>query len=287
MARGRGKSKIDDDDGLLAAVEEGRPEHVAVVAAAEPVSARQPGYGEFEIDIEEVLRQTLPSALMQVEAAPLNQAAVNRVPLGAKGAYMLFLHEDRVYAGKTDTRHGFRERLSRHAQSVQHRVGLNPADVHFKALRILVFSAFDVEAILINEVRRLYPNALRWNDSGFGSNDPGRKRDDGEPADFDKKFPIDIDIELQGISTEDLTVSRLLRAAKAASPYLLRHGQLQDYADTPIFPPHRPWTMRCILETVSNVLPSDFQVTIFHGRVILYRENKNYEFAREVMRGAR
>ena len=287
MARRRSKSSVSDDSDVSTGAESGSPECIAVVAAVDPVSARQPGYGEFEIDIEEVLRQTLPNAFMEVEAARLNQVNVNKLPVRAKGAYLLFLDENVVYAGKTDTRHGFQERLSRHAQSVQHRVGIDPANVYFKALRIMVFSAFDVEAILITEMRRLYPKALRWNDSGFGSNDPGRKRDDGEPANFDKEFPIDIDRELREIPCEGLTVSRLLGAAKAASPYLLRHGLLHEHADTPIVPPRGPWTMRDALEAARSALTSDFQITIFHGRVILYREMRTYEFAREVMRGTK
>ena len=266
-------------------LEDDPPEDLPVVAAVEPVSAKQPGYGEFEIDIEEVLRQTLPSAFIVVEPAPLNSRAVNDLPLGSKGAYLLFLDGKMVYAGKTDTRHGFQQRLGRHSFSVQHRVGLDPLKMTFKALRIMVFSAFDVEAILINEMRRLDADALTWNDSGFGSNDPGRKRDDGEPADFDKEFPVDIDRELEDMPAEEMTVAKVLKAAKAASPYLLRYGIPVAHAHTPVETPAKPWTMRLVIEAVMAVLPEEYQATVFHGRVILYREHRDYEFAREVMRG--
>ena len=43
--------------------------------------------------------------------------------------------------------------------------------------------------------------------------------------------------------------------------------------------------MRSVLQAATAALPSDFQITVFHGRVILYREVRTYEFAREVMRG--
>ena len=268
MARKKSSAKISGEEDPAPEVEEERPEDIGVVAAVEPVSARQPGYSEFEIDIEEVLRQTLPNAFSVVEAARLNQAAVDNLPAGSKGAYLLFLNGKMVYADKTDTRHGFRQRLGRHSESVQHRIGLDPTAVSFKALRIMVFSAFDVEAILINEMRRLYPGALTWNDSGFGSNGPGRKRDDGQPADYDVEFPVDVDRDLAGLPEEDLTVSRLLRAAKAASPYLPRYG-LHEHGDMPVTAPQQTWTMRRVLKAAATVLPSDFQVTVFHGRVIL------------------
>ena len=122
------KADIDID------TEDEPPEDLPVTSAVEPVSAKQPGYGEFEIDIEEVLRQTLPSAFNVVEPAPLKSRAVNDLPPGSKGAYLLFLDNQMVYAGKTDTRHGFQQRLGRHSRSVQHRVGLDPRRMTFKAL---------------------------------------------------------------------------------------------------------------------------------------------------------
>lgn len=84
------------------------------------------GYGEFEIDIEDVLRKTLPPFFSRITPAPLQTESVREVPPGAKGAYLLLYEGEIVYAGKTDTRHGFRDRLGRHAESVRHRTGLDP-----------------------------------------------------------------------------------------------------------------------------------------------------------------
>ena len=251
---------------------------------AELLVSEQPGYGEYEIDIEDTLRKALPGAFDTIRAASLTEASVATIPPGAKGAYLLFLDDLMVYAGKTDTRHGFAERLGRHVRSVKHRVGLDPRKMTFKALRIWVFSAFDVEAILIAEMRRLHKGVLAWNDSGFGSNDPGRKRDDGEPSEFERTFPIDIDMPLMSISEHTATVSQLLKEAKQAAPYLLRYGHVTGFGDTPVGVPVNP-SMRDILEAVADVLPAAFQITVFHGRVILYREDKEYEFTLEVIRG--
>ncbi len=190
------------------------------IVVSESVGATIPaisGYGEFEIDIERVLRTALPPFLDSVTPAPLTPSAINALPPRAKGAYMLLLEAHPVYVGKTDTRHGFRDRLNRHAFSVRHRVGLDPLKVSFKAARIMVFSAFDVEAILIAELRRMDSSALRWNDSGFGSNDPGRRRDGQEPAFFDREFPVDVNQSLDDMPPGSQTAAEALQRLKAST----------------------------------------------------------------------
>ena len=134
-------------------------------------------------------------------------------------------------------------------------------------------------------MRRLNVENLSWNDSGFGSNDPGRKRDDGEPANFDRWFPVDVDLPLQTIEPGETTVKKLLNAASREVPYKLRCGRLSDYGNCPVTLPDEQPTMRSVLTSVIDVLPQEFQITIFHGRVILYRENIDYEYALDVMRG--
>lgn len=260
-----------------------------------------PGYGEYEIDIEEILRQGLPAFFATVASAPLTAANVERIPMRAKGAYMLLLDGHPVYAGKTDTRHGFRDRLGRHHFTVQHRIGLDPARISFKAVRILVFSSFDVEALLIQETRKSDPTALRWNDSGFGSNDPGRNREIQEPADFDKEFPVDIDRPLDILSPgTTMTVHDALVRMKDGLPYLLRYetdpaangrpsrhtvGHAEARAAT-MTVPVAPATARTVLQTALNALPPGWQVTVFPDRLILYREAQTYRYAREVLRRA-
>ena len=86
------------------------------------------------------------------------------------------------------------------------------------------------------------------------------------------------------ISEHTATVSQLLKEAKQAAPYLLRYGHVTGFGDTPVGVPVNP-SMRDILEAVADVLPAAFQITVFHGRVILYREDKEYEFTLEVIRG--
>ena len=268
--------------------------------AATVIDAAPKGYVEYEIDIERVLRNDLPDVLDQVPVAPLTPASVLAVPAGAKGAYVLFENGHPVYAGKTDTRHGFRDRLTRHASTIQHRQALDPTTIGFKAIRILVFSNFDVEAILIDALRKADRTALLWNDSGFGSNDPGHNRETQEPADFDKDRPIDIDRPLTFLKPGVIGTFELLLALKSNLPYLFRYetdlddgGKAKrhtighaDHRDAkPIEIQEGPTTMREALKLALATLPKEWRATIFPDRVILYREKVHYKFAREYLEG--
>lgn len=243
-----------------------------------------PGYGEYEIDIEAVLRENLPLFFDGLGATPLTKANVESIPPGAKGAYMLFKGDDPVpvYAGKTDAEHGFQDRLKRHAFTVRGRKDLDPAEMNFKAVRIMVFAALDVEAILIRRMKEAVPNALAWNNSGFGSNDPGKKRDGQEPADFDRWFPINYDYDLYNLPTGDVTVKTLLVSVKEQLPFTLR------FATTPpglkIKGVPESAKLRSIMGMVMSALPSGWQCTVLHGRVILYPHYQDYEFYQELDR---
>ena len=253
------------------------------ISAAEPhaVTGVQ-GYDEFEIDVEAILRDQLPRFFSAIDAAPLTETNVAALPERAKGAYMLLFDGAPVYAGKTDTRHGFRDRLHRHSWTVQGRKGLDPSRMAFKAVRIMVFSAFDVESIFIAEMKKAEAQALPWNDSGFGSNDPGKRRDGQLPADFDKWYPVDIDFAVDGLPVGQVDLRELLRVVKGKLPYLIRNAPLPG--DVHVSDVPTTATVREILNIVITALPPGWQVTVLHGRVIIYKEKREYEYQIEVMR---
>lgn len=265
-------------------------------AAGTAIDLELKGYVEYEIDIEKVLRHELPVVIAGIELASLTVASVNVIPEGAKGAYVLFLDGHPVYAGKTDTRHGFRDRLNRHAFTIQNRKNLDPEGIGFKAIRILVFSNFDVEAILIDAMRAADHSALAWNDSGFGSNDPGHNREGQRPADFDLSYPINIDRPLHLVEPGEHEVLRLLILLKQHLPYDLRYetdpkpnsdkpssyrkGHV-DHRDAPRISVEDSDTTRTILCKVMGALRSGWRTTVFPGRVILYKEDTEYRYALE------
>ena len=257
------------------------------------------GYNEFELNIENVLRTQMPNYFDEIAQAPLIQANVLALPEKAKGAYMLLHRDTPVYAGKTDSRHGFRDRLLRHWHTLQYRKKLDIADMSFKAVRIMVFSNFDVETILIEEMRKRSKEYLQWNDSGFGSNDPGHNRENQETAKFDDDYPIDIDHPLENVvQAGKYNLRDLLVQAKHRLPFLLRYEtdeksrngkkviyerhtighadqrtvEVQIPSDTP--------TMRELMTIAVRALPG-WRFTVFPGRVIFYRGHEDYKFATE------
>lgn len=234
----------------------------------------------------------------EVSEPSVGAGTVCTVPLfrnAMEDAYVLFEDGIPVYAGKTVTRHGFRDRLGRHAFTIQHRLNLAPATIGFKAIRILVFSNFDVEAILIHALRKADKNALAWNDSGFGSNDPGHNREKQEPAGFDVQRPIDIGRSL-GMAAGTYALLDLLIALKDGLPYVLRYqtdqlpgkkrpehyrtGHADQRAAGAVMVNERD-SLRAVLEKVLVALPSGWRVTVFPDRVILYAETEHYQYARE------
>lgn len=266
-------------------------------AAATIIDSELKGYVEYEIDIEKVLRNELPKVVAGVELAPLTTASVNAIPEGAKGAYVLFVNDYPVYAGKTDARHGFRDRLNRHAFTIQNRKNLDPSKIAFKAIRILVFSNFDVEAILIDAMRKADKGALAWNDSGFGSNDPGHNREGQQPADFDISYPINIDRQLHLVVAGSHAVLPLLIKLKQHLPYDLRYetdlkpGSDDRYINyrkghfdqrkAPEVEVTDDDTTRTLLGKIMAALPVGWRTTVFPGRVILYKEDKRYRYETE------
>lgn len=256
------------------------------------------GYGEYEINVERILKDELPSALGRLDVAPLTEQAVAAIPAKAKGAYVLFENGEPVYAGKTDAKHGFRDRLTRHRYTIQHRTGFDQSTIGFKAVRIMVFSNFDVEAILIKEMRRLDKAALSWNYSGFGSNDPGHNREKQEPAPFDVQRPINIDRPLDFMESGETTVLSLLVKLKEGLPYYFRYetdpgpksrprkytvGHADQREAPLVVVPSGTPTLRELLKLVLQALPQGWRATVFPGRVILFKEAEDYRYALEYL----
>ena len=181
-----------------------------------PVS---PGYREFEFDLPGALLDHLVRALNGMKYAPLNVESLGSVP-EAQGVYQLFLDGELVYIGKTDAESGLYRRLTRHSDKIKHRRGLDPARVTFKAIRIFVFTAMDLETQLIKHYGGT--GGTKWNGSGFGANDPGRNRDNSKPGEFDQEFPIDIDHELDEDFSGRQAASAVATKLKNILPYTFR-----------------------------------------------------------------
>lgn len=237
-----------------------------------------PGYREFEFDLPGALLDHLVRALDELEQAPLNTASLAVVP-EAQGVYQLFLDGQLVYIGKTDAESGLFRRLTRHSTKIFHRSGLDPARVSFKAIRIFVFTAMDLETQLIKHYAG--EGGTKWNGSGFGSNDPGRNRDNSAPGIFDREFPIDIDFQLDADFSGTKSAAAVAAQLKQVLPYTFRfqtepprsRTSHPELVNTQVTMPAGTMTARRVLEELVRQLPPGWQATALSAVLILYREN--------------
>lgn len=244
-------------------------------------------FEEFEFDLPKALLDGLVALLDDMVPAPLDAATVAGIP-EEQGVYQLFLDGNPAYVGKTDSEAGLNQRLARHAGKIQHRHGLDPNRVSFRAVRIYVFTAVDLETQLIKHYSTP-AKPLVWNKSGFGSNDPGRERDTTKlkKKHFDLQYPINIDIPLGASSIAgEFSVADVLATLKTEVPYVIRYENKDgtrkphdDLASTKVDIPAGGHTARSVLQYVQAALGADWQVTVQPGYIIVYMERKAYPHA--------
>jgi hypothetical protein len=241
------------------------------------------GYVEFEFDLPEALLDRLVKVFDSLSSAPLTATDVTAVP-NEQGVYQLF-HDGAdgtrrlVYIGKTDAEAGLRVRLGRHAQKIQHRLMLNPADVTFKAVRVFVFTAVDLETQLIDHY-----GGTPWNGSGFGSNDPGRERDTTtyKTEHFDFQFPIDLTRSLGFPLPSNATAAEVLNALKSKVPYLIRfqrppgkpRNAHPDLEGTKVTISGTSLSAEAVIAEVIKQLPTGWHATKLPSHVIIYKDDK-------------
>jgi hypothetical protein len=242
------------------------------------------GYVEFEFDLPNALLRNLVSVFDSLGAVPLIDSNVAAIP-EVQGVYQLFLKgaegSNLVYIGKTNAAAGLRVRLNRHATKIQNRLNLNPDDVLFKAVRVYVFTAVDLEAQLIAH----YGGAqVSWNGSGFGSNDPGRERDTTtyQADHFDTQFPIDIDRALSFSIPAEASAVETLARLKSGLPYLMRIQTLRQGSRSPhrdleatavILDPQLPMTPESVIAQTVRQLPAGWHATMLPSHVIIYKDD--------------
>jgi hypothetical protein len=235
-----------------------------------------PGYREFEFDLPGALLDHLVRALDELTPAPLNTESLAVVP-EAQGVYQLYLDNELVYIGKTDAESGLFRRLTRHSTKIRHRRNLDPARVSFKALRIFVFTAMDLETQLIKHYGGV--RGTKWNGSGFGANDPGRNRDNSTPGVFDQEFPIDIDYKLEADFSGEHTAAIVASRLKATLPYTFRYQNSrgrtahEDLLRTMVVMSAGQLSARQVIDELVRQLPPGWQATGLSALLILYKEH--------------
>lgn len=241
-------------------------------------------FEDWEFDLPSALLAELVELFEEMPVGPLTTDAVAAVP-DAQGVYQLFHNGELVYIGKTDAEAGLRARLNRHARKIQGRRYLSPENVAFKAVRVYVFTAMDLEELLIDHYKNARGVPLAWNFSGFGANDPGRQRDKTrlKEGHFDRLYPIDLDMLLP-VHPGALPVADALRGLKQELPYNIRFatvegGSRQPHPDLVAATVTRVGglqTVRSILTDIKNALGPEWQITALPGYVIVYKEREHY-----------
>ncbi|RYF61121.1 MAG: hypothetical protein EOO27_03280 [Comamonadaceae bacterium] len=165
--------------------------------------------------------------------------------------------------------------------------------VRFQAVAAVMRAAMDLETQLIKHYRAKHDGAAAWNGSGFGSNDPGRQREttNRQPEGFDDQHPIDIDLPGDYLAPGTVSVATALATLKAVLPYTLRYETLrnergraqrgQPHADllaTNVSIPPMRQTVRGLMQNIMGALGTDWQATTFASHVILYKENRPYDY---------
>jgi hypothetical protein len=253
------------------------------------------GFARFEFDLPGALLRDLIVFIEKMKSVELIEEHLKAVP-EEQGIYLLYYQGELVYIGKTDARAGLQHRLNRHKKFIEHRKNLQPEFVGFKAIHIPVFSAMKLEEELIAHYKQ--DGDVSWNHSGFGSNDPGRRRDHTQikSGGFDDLFPVNIDIELDFLEPSEFTVHEVLIRLKDNLSYNFRYevdGQPTghsyrrsphpDYAAAMVnIEP--PMTSRQVFHRIIEALPSGWQITHLPHIVIMYKERETYQYALDVIR---
>jgi hypothetical protein len=248
-------------------------------------------YTAFEFDLPTHLRDDLVLLLERMDEAALTRRNTARIP-DAQGVYQLFYNGVPVYIGKTDSEAGLRTRLSRHARKILHRPSLT-GKVTFKAIRVMVFTAMDLETELIKYYRNKHGKEwLPWNGSGFGSNDPGTERETTRrrPDGFDQQYPIDITLPRHWVAPGNKSVAEVLADLKARLPYTLRYQTAKPRSRKPhpemqaarMTIPRRPQSVRELMWLISRALGPRWQAVRFDSHVILYQERRKYKWGEKI-----
>jgi hypothetical protein len=238
------------------------------------------GYVEFEFDLPSALLGRLIDVFSEIEPAKLDIRTTQTIP-DEQGVYQLFLDEVLVYVGKTDGDAGLRSRLSRHATKMLHRSNLDPSRVSYKAVRVFVFTAMDLEGDLIRHYGGV--KKLAWNGSGFGSNDPGKERDTTrvKAQNFDAQYPIDIDRPIEFEIENGETIALALSRLKGSLPFTLRFEMIaprsrtphSDLTDSKLPALRGVTTARKIFQHLVQPLPRGWKITALPGYVIMYKND--------------
>lgn len=236
---------------------------------------------EFDFDLARAVVDQLIESLDAVEVGGLTTENLAHVK-GVQGVYQLFHEDVAVYVGKADR--NLKSRLQRHRRTLSARQNIHVERLGFKGLYIHKnWTTWTSEDVLL----RRYATTCAWNNSGYGSNDPGRNREDTDigAGDFHQQYPIRADWVVNEIQPGKYEANALLRQLKAELPYLLRYETARPkrwkegspkYNGRELEVERAGMTAEELIASIARQLGPTWQATRFPSRYILYEEARAY-----------
>ena len=250
-----------------------------------------PPFDRFDFDLGRAVLEQLIEKFEGLSIGPMAAPSINSI-FPEQGVYQLFMRAKLVYAGKTSKT--LPSRLLRHHRLLSGRKNITLSDMGFKAVVIHRNWMPSVhERLVIDHYTGI--GFCEWNATGFGNNDPGRRREDTIKNRFDLDCPINESFPCAWVDPRTWNVLDLLISLKQNSPFLFRYqcdpkkrftkGSVK-YNQLDVVIPKADMTIREILSVVVDRLPAGWQATFFPSHVILYEEpsNKIYQNATIVIR---
>lgn len=139
----------------------------------------------------------------------------------------------------------------------------------------------DIESALIKHYGGA--SAVPWNNSGFGSNDPGKERDTTTYKEdhWDTQYPIILDETFIELPTGVHSVSYIMLKLKDNLPYLLRYQKPsrsrnsfhEDFQHANLIITKPKMTSREILVAAISALPKGWHATAVPSHIIVYKDD--------------
>ena len=225
------------------------------------------GCAAFDLNLASAVVEQMVAAFEALTPVPLNESNVSTIPT-APGVYQLLHKECLVYVGQAEG--SLRGRLDRHRAALSGRKHIDIADMSYRALVVnRNWSTLATEQALLSH----YGRRASWNNSGFGSNDPGRKRDHTAADHFNLKHPIDLSVAAHQAVLGETHAHLVLRRLKEESPFTVRFSERAATLLEKVsinLPPNA--TIEDALRRIGEALGHDWQVSALPGRVLIYPE---------------
>lgn len=236
---------------------------------------------EFDFDLARAVVDQLIESLSALSVGLLsvnNLANVSNV----QGVYQLFHEDVAVYIGKADR--SLRTRLRRHLRSLSARQNIDVTRLGFKALYIHKnWTTWTSEDVLL----RRFAETCAWNSSGYGSNDPGRNREQTDLGSehFHQQFPIRADWIVDEVPAGKYEANALLQQVKKSLPYLFRYETRNPkrwrqgspkYNERELVVDRASMTAEELISSIARQLGPTWQATRFPSHYILYEETRAY-----------